>query len=548
MHFCAAQVRGVRTGVKRVFNHTFLDRYSKANLRQIIRGYKRYAADDRLDIFREIAVELCKTQFSKIETDAAPNFFGVTGEKAELATRQFLVSKRLGLILNREILRGTTQAPASVTLPSSWCNEIRGRGIALSSFKSWAKWSAFVLACFGFGIVVGIKFLFLRNNTVAKDRENCAYVYGMLPGSILPGPASAPLDNFGNWYRRSEQLRPAIKNVFHNVKTASPFVSEGIKFLPQVARVPALPTFSLRMKFLCWFLCATVIAAIKLCQGRWWYPLMLSEAVYRKVMALQPQKFTPEQLVFNNSDLVYQPLFALEAQAKGAEVLFNFYSVNTELIPAKGQSAQDAPGWAIMSWPKYVVWTSAHQKYLDSYNPTSAAYVLSGPTPFVDVEGDLPAITGPKIAVFDMTGFRQSVYVTLGQPAEFYTEAHILKFWTQLAQSAQELGVTLLVKKKRRLGHKYVRSGFGISLRELLSKDVVEIDEGVSPARLIDHCDASVSIPFTSTGVIGLDKGKPSVYFDPSGWLNGPLKMDHGVPIITDKERLKEWMKGLVKR
>ena len=103
-----------------------------------------------------------------------------------------------------------------------------------------------------------------------------------------------------------------------------------------------------------------------------------------------------------------------------------------------------------------------------------------------------------------------------------------------------------MIKRKRQLGSQYQTDTFQKKLKLLYSETVIEIDENVAAESLIDHCDGVVSIPFTSTSVIGLDRGKPSVYFDSTGRLNKPLAMDHGVPVLADFQKLKIWMEDLV--
>ena len=57
---------------------------------------------------------------------------------------------------------------------------------------------------------------------------------------------------------------------------------------------------------------------------------------------------------------------------------------------------------------------------------------------------------------------------------------------------------------------------------------------------------ASISLPFTSTGYLGLYLKKPSIYYDPTGLVNYPNPDANNVEIITGKNNLKQWIEKVI--
>ena len=490
-----------------------------------------------------LSVNLSQTPFPSIANNSSPYFFGVTGVDAELAARQFIASKRLGILLNKEILHCTKSRRAKLTLPKLWRDEVQQSGLLAHNGGSGITWITFVMLAFFYGILISAKIFFTREKATDENGELSAYVYGLNRGGET---SDLNLNNFLDWYKHFGLSSAGIKSIFHNVKIENPTENPQFFLHNQTFRVPPLKGALTRFKFFCWVVWAIVVAVVNSILGKWWYPLMLSEAAYMKAMQLQPKERVPKQLLFNNSDFIYQPLFALEAQRRGANVALAYYSVNIELFPENDESLQQSFGWVIGSWKTHLVWTAAHQNYISNLLEYTPKFILSRAMPLADIDTPLPVVNGPTIAVFDMTAFRRSFYCLIGQTSEYYTEANVVEFWKMVIKAAREAGITLMIKRKRQLGSQYQTDTFQKKLKLLYSETVIEIDENVAAESLIDHCDGVVSIPFTSTSVIGLDRGKPSVYFDSTGRLNKPLAMDHGVPVLADFQKLKIWMEDLV--
>jgi polysaccharide biosynthesis PFTS motif protein len=72
---------------------------------------------------------------------------------------------------------------------------------------------------------------------------------------------------------------------------------------------------------------------------------------------------------------------------------------------------------------------------------------------------------------------------------------------------------------------------------------MIPVDPEASPIQVIEKCAAVISMPFTSTAIIGSELGKPSVYYDPSGVIEKNDKGAHGIPVISGRSELEAWIK-----
>jgi len=69
----------------------------------------------------------------------------------------------------------------------------------------------------------------------------------------------------------------------------------------------------------------------------------------------------------------------------------------------------------------------------------------------------------------------------------------------------------------------------------------------VAVHRLIEESHAVISMPFTSTALIGRELNKPSIYYDSLGFIGKNEPAAHGIEVISGKNELREWMNSYYK-
>jgi polysaccharide biosynthesis PFTS motif protein len=154
----------------------------------------------------------------------------------------------------------------------------------------------------------------------------------------------------------------------------------------------------------------------------------------------------------------------------------------------------------------------------------------------------LGAVSEPAIAIFDVSPVRDALYWPLGVNVEYYVPSVVNRFLEDVYDAANALGITVLYKRKRdhkRFHHpKYERQCASMRQRTRWH----EVDASISAFRVIDMVDMVISLPFTSTALIGVAQGKPSIYYDPTGEMCTDDRAALGVPILTNKDDLRNWM------
>jgi polysaccharide biosynthesis PFTS motif protein len=119
------------------------------------------------------------------------------------------------------------------------------------------------------------------------------------------------------------------------------------------------------------------------------------------------------------------------------------------------------------------------------------------------------------------------------------------QFLEDASQSLALAGLIMLYKRKRPLirlaGTAYRRKVEQISAQP----HVVLVDPRMSARRVVERAAAVISIPYTSTALIGAELGKPSVFYDPTGTLPDDPSLSHGLPLIRSRAELARWLRSL---
>jgi polysaccharide biosynthesis PFTS motif protein len=86
-------------------------------------------------------------------------------------------------------------------------------------------------------------------------------------------------------------------------------------------------------------------------------------------------------------------------------------------------------------------------------------------------------------------------------------------------------------------------------LKRLSKKNnVTLLDPSIGVQNVIENTIATISIPYTSTGIVAALKEKPSVYFDPLNLLEYDTDVSHGLPLLQSKQALEEWVKSIANK
>ena len=213
-----------------------------------------------------------------------------------------------------------------------------------------------------------------------------------------------------------------------------------------------------------------------------------------------------------------------------------------------GKYPPEEVGIKSMNWPYIYQWSDKYLDFLKDKISSSCSLKLVSPIWYSDKKINLIIDkTKLSISVFDVapSNFIRSIILN----ANIYrTNNCAKKFLLDIVDLTDNFkNIELYFKTKRVLNTKYHSKTY-INLIEKLKKieRVNFIDGECSPYRLTELTDLSVSIPFTSTALIGKFMNKPSCFYDPLGILDDDDRAAQNLEVIKGKENLEKWIRKYV--
>ena len=103
-------------------------------------------------------------------------------------------------------------------------------------------------------------------------------------------------------------------------------------------------------------------------------------------------------------------------------------------------------------------------------------------------------------------------------------------------------------KIKKTIDKRYHSKIFQSYIDEIVKTNEINfIDWDVSPFKLIKNTTINISIPFTSTALVGQYYNKPSCYYDPIMVLEENDRATQSVELIKGKDNLSNWIERNIK-
>lgn len=520
-------------------------RRKRRRLRSLIRGYRLLQRRDNIDLIQELKHEIGVQALLTGKEKEHRLIFGAAAADADLATRQLLMRRIGGLGLNKALLVSLGNGNKKIVhpLPRTWIRVIEKYGFSVSRVRSTVLWYGFM----GFQLLRSVQRCWQRVSAPRQiDAGIKKYAYFWRLGrNNLPVPGKTTSYDIFSWYIQSRSRHPEVEMLVHDI----PGVGNGdVQGFPLVSvRSPFAGLSSgAKWKLLGKYGKAAGAAILHTLSGKWWSLCMLPEAVDAYCISLVPDNRLARDYLFHNSEWLYRPLWTYEAEKKGARVCLYFYSTNIEsFINAKGV-AKHTGSWNMLNWPDYIVWNEYQESFLRKQIQRNFRVHTDGPLWFSDSAEDMPVSGGRHIGVFDVSPVRFSVYATLGSSVDYYIPGVVIPFLDDIERSLSSTPYRMAVKLKRALGAAVDKS-YASYIKKLGKRNnVLLIPPGISAFRMIETCDAVISLPFTSTAITARAAGKPSVYYDPSGMIHKDDPGAHGIEILSGAGELKQWLDTII--
>jgi polysaccharide biosynthesis PFTS motif protein len=328
----------------------------------------------------------------------------------------------------------------------------------------------------------------------------------------------------------------------HGVRGARPSFAGKTPLVYVEDATPALSTTLEMLLFTVWWVIAVSRSAFDAVFGNWCHAILLSQsAVAAKVRQSSAHGLARDYL-FHNSGHIYRPLWTYEAEKKGSRVIMYFYSTSEQFKSPEGY-VPDRFEWGAMSWPHYLVFDRYQKDVLKRALGDKIQVEIVGPIWFRTSSVDLPELPSKSVAVFDVPPYRSAVHFGFTTLAELYWGHNVEnQFLLDIKSALDACGAKTLYKGKRNIGSR-IKKNYAALLLELSSDpNFVSADPDISPVRVISACHAVISMPFTSTALIGAELGKPTAYYDCLGILHKDDRAAHGIELLSGPEELSMWL------
>jgi len=512
-----------------------------------MRGYRYLKESNQLDLITEIRVKLNNTYLNKINTTSRKLIYGAGIHNAELITRQFLLSKLGGIKMNKILLYslGDKGSPLIYPMPFQWQIIVRNYGFHVARIRCSLSWISYVGLFWCYGVFTIVKQVFISIHEMVHPQLSHfgKYVYfDSLKANNLPQHIKSEKNyDIISWYYQWSGRIIEPNYLFHCVKNVNTGSVEGIPVLFRPYIIPPLISFLTLILFINWGIATSILAIYDLLRGHWWHALMLKESALSAQTRFQDKEKLAKDYMFNNSNWLYRPLWSYEVEKQGSRILFYFYSTNCEIFKRPEGYSPDRSGWEIMSWPLYLVWDEFQADFVRRAVGENINISVVGPIWFQSSLMELQTLPPKSIAIFDVQPHRDSRYQLLGAEQEYYVPSIANKFLLDIYKVLKEFDATMVLKRKRKIG-KLDNRRYTTVVKNLSSLDnFISIDPDISARIIIERSALVISMPFTSTALIGKEYGKPSVYYDPTGIIQKDDRAAHGIPIIIGVNELRSW-------
>jgi len=257
-----------------------------------------------------------------------------------------------------------------------------------------------------------------------------------------------------------------------------------------------------------------------------------------------------QDIIITTSSFTTQPLWMKGLSNRNSHLHMVWYSQNFIPKMYRGdESVSNLPSARHMRVDTHWVWTDGFGQYLKNLGQTSNIHVV-GPILWYmpKKEESYSGQSSIKIAVFDVTPVAKTASV-FGAAKNYYSSDTMTKFLNDIVDICADIktnygkNIEILLKHKRSVTSREDYDLSYIKLVDELNKKRSEfrtIPHDVNLYGLLEVCDVSISIPYTSTAYVSAKYNKPSLYYDPFAELVPQYEKNGYVNFVAGRTELKE--------
>jgi hypothetical protein len=278
--------------------------------------------------------------------------------------------------------------------------------------------------------------------------------------------------------------------------------------------------------------------------------LLARDLALLPLIALLSKRRRIDAMIITTSSFTGQPLWMVGMTGRTFQLHMLWYSQNFVPKMYAGDTRRpDLPASRHMRVDVHWVWTPGFCDYLRDLGQSGEINVVGPILWYLPTPGRARERASPdalKVALFDITPLPDGT-TAFGALKNYYTVATISRFVSDSLARCEAVGralrrpVLVLLKHKRapKVGrHASVYLDF---LDELVRTHPTFqlIDHRTSLFDLLDDCDVSISVPYTSTAYVASWLGKPAIYYDSSGEVVPNFERTDLIRFASDAEQLQ---------
>lgn len=334
-----------------------------------------------------------------------------------------------------------------------------------------------------------------------------------------------------NWFSEFVLHKPAEQLIFQDAKN---------NFI-----VSALP-WSAKAGILIEFIPKYLLSVVFLFMGRWESLYLFDDNLKSQMIERCPDNALSRIYVFCYQGTQYRPLWTWTAEDRNCRIIQFYNSACME--PSSSGRIDDFVNFEVATWPEVIPFNQLFIEALEKFSnfPT---YFHNTPTIFIkDMPNEkiLQKHGRGLMCIFDVTPQLREHHIGTSSYEDYFLNSNMSfdeyfqKFYSDCVEIADEFKLTLMTKPK--IFNKFTDKNY-IKLLENLERanKLYILPSNISPYRIMDHCELTVSQPFTSTGYYKNSFSK-NCFYD----LTSSIKPSHEALVGTDlcvgKNQLRKWV------
>jgi polysaccharide biosynthesis PFTS motif protein len=434
-------------------------------------------------------------------------------------------------------------------LPLEYLQILKKKGFKINFLLSKILWNFLIfIFLIHHSIKIFINYFLATNNTLIDNKNTIIYLSSM-PKIDPNDDLNSNLPDFYNWFANFFYTKKKTKNkiifVHENKKIKNIEINSKKNISYEIMYVK---NFLFRNLKTYKYILSIKDSFLIVFEKGWDKILILDEIIKYKYIS-QNIDNKPDYALFNMSNMTFQPLWSKLKNVNNEFMDYIFY-YSTNIIPLveKPELTANIFGYRLHSWNNYILWNKNQKNWIEYCSKKKInSLIVNDYIPFEGKNINILKNYNKKIVIFDVQPRNDYVYYNFMHVGNIYTLEYCTNFFLDITESIKKIypQAEIIYKVKRDI--KTINKKYLKLVTEVASKieNFKVFHDEISAQSLIKACDASISIPFTSTALIADYLKKPSIYYHPS---HKPLissfsqKNDNQ---INNKLDLETWLKTI---